>query len=93
MPWLKKIDAQHPLQANGRAAALALGIMRFDDGRKFGPRDDFPHAGEELVAAGGLLFGSKLSVGKGGLAGQASLTSKYASSFKQMPSRIYSALP
>jgi hypothetical protein len=56
MPLLEEIDAQHPLQADGRMPAFALGIMRLDDGEQLGPQDDFLHAREEFLAAGGFLF-------------------------------------
>lgn len=39
--------------------------------RRFGPRDDFLHAGEEGFAAGGLLFGGELGVGEAHLVGHA----------------------
>ena len=65
--WLKKIDAQHQFQPNGWTPALSLGIMRFEDGELLRPRDDLVHADQELFAAGGLLLGGELDVGKGGL--------------------------
>jgi len=67
--------------------------MRLDDGDQSGPRDDFRHAGEELFAAGGLLLGRKLGVGKRGLVGQALQTRAPASSFKKNSMRIESAFP
>ncbi len=67
IPLLEKIDAQHPLQTNGRAAAFALRIKGFDDGEQLRPGDDLLHAGEELFAAGDFLFGGKLGVGEAGL--------------------------
>jgi hypothetical protein len=64
---LEEIDAQHPFQSDGRVTALVLGIERFDDGEQLVPREDLFHAREELLAAGGLLFGGKLGLGKTGL--------------------------
>ena len=93
IPLLEEIDAQHPLQTDGWATALALGIMRLNDGQQLGPRDDFLHAGEELFAAGGLLLGGKLGVGKGDLVGHASLTRNHLSSFKNIPRRLNQRFP
>jgi len=42
LPLVEELDAQHPLQTDGRATALALGIMRLDDRRQCFPPDDFP---------------------------------------------------
>jgi hypothetical protein len=72
IPLLEEIDAQHPLQSNGRTAAFALGIMRLDDSQHLRPRNDFLHAGQKLLATGGLLFGGKLGLGKTRLVGHAS---------------------
>ena len=66
MPLLEKIDAQHPLQPEGRTAAFALRIKGFNDGEQLRPRDDCLHAGEELFATGDFLFGGKLGVGEAG---------------------------
>ena len=46
------------------ASAFALGIERFNDGQQFGPRNDFLHAGEELLAPGDLLLIGELDLGK-----------------------------
>jgi len=48
--------------------------MGFDDGEQLFPGDDFLHAGEELLAAGGLLFGRKLGVRETGLVVHATQT-------------------
>ena len=68
---LEEIDAQHELQPDGRASALALGIERIEDGQQLRPQNDGLHAGEELLAAGVLLFIRKLCLGKTRLAGHA----------------------
>ncbi len=66
----------------GGATALALGIIRRDDGQQLRPRDDLVHAGQELFAAGGLLLGGKLGVGKRRLVRHASQTRKPAAVFQ-----------
>jgi hypothetical protein len=64
IPLLEKIYPQHPLQPDGRASAFSFGIEWFDDGQQFGPRNEGFHAREKLLAAGDLLFISKLGLGK-----------------------------
>jgi hypothetical protein len=71
IPLLEEIDPQHPLQSDGRATALALGIVRRDDRQESGLRNNLFHAREELLPAGGFLFGGKLDLGKTGRVGQA----------------------
>ena len=71
IPLLEEIHPQHPLQSDGRTSAFALGIMRLDDDQQLGPRDDFLHAREELLAPGGLLLVRKLGLGKTALVGHA----------------------
>ena len=91
--WLKKIDAQHQFQPNGWTPALSLGIMRFEDGELLRPRDDLVHADQELFAAGGLLLGGKLGLGKGGLIIHPSLTTHSTSSFKICQKRLIQRFP
>ena len=71
IPLLEKIDAQHPLQSDGRTATFALRIEGFDDGQQLFPRDDLLHAGKELFAAGDFLFGGELGVREAGLVSHA----------------------
>lgn len=73
---LEEIEAQHALQADGRASAFSLGIVRLDEGQQLGPRDDFFHPGQEGLAAGGLLLGRELGLRKRGLLVHASLITK-----------------
>jgi hypothetical protein len=58
---LEKIRPQHALQPDGRTSACAVGIEGFDDGQQFRPRNEGFHPREELLAAGGFLFGGKLA--------------------------------
>ena len=62
IPLLEKIDAQHPLQSDGRTPAFALRIKGFEDGEQLFPGDDFLHARKEFLAAGDFLFGGKFGV-------------------------------
>src|SRR5450432_3323972 len=64
IPLLEEINPQHPLQADGRTSAFALGIKGFDDGQQLRPRNHRVHAREKPFAAGSLLFGGKLGVGE-----------------------------
>src|SRR5450432_1589786 len=64
IPLLEEINPQHPLQADVRTSALALGIKGFDDGQQLRPRNHRVHAREKPFAAGSLLFGGKLGVGE-----------------------------
>ena len=64
IPLLEEIDAQHPLQSDGRTSALAFRIEGFDDGEQFRPGNQFLHAREELFAAGDLLLGGKFGLGE-----------------------------
>jgi hypothetical protein len=45
--------------------------VRLDDGQQLGPRDDFLHARQELLAPRDLLLIRKLGLGKTGLVGHA----------------------
>lgn len=56
IPLLEKIDPRHPLHADGRTAARTLGVMWLNHGQQLAPRQDFLHAGEELLAPGDLLL-------------------------------------
>ena len=48
------MDAQHPLQANGRAAIAGLGVVRLYHLAQRGPRHDGIHGLQKLFASGGL---------------------------------------
>ena len=72
IPLLEEIDPQHPLQPDRRAAALALRIVRRDDGQQPGPRENCLHPREELLAPGDLLLLRKLGLGETGLVDHAS---------------------
>ena len=69
VPLLEEIDAQHPLQSDGRTTALAFGIKRFNDGEQLLPRDERLHACKERLPAGDLLLGSILNLRKTRLMG------------------------
>jgi hypothetical protein len=71
IPLLEEIHPQHALQPDGRAAAFALRIERFNDGQQPRPRNDVFHSREEFFAAGDLLFIRKLGLGETRLVGHA----------------------
>ena len=76
IPLLEKIDPQHPLQPDGRAAALAVGVERLDDGQQFRPRDDFLHPRKELLAPGDLVLIGELGPREAGLVDHATDSTK-----------------
>ncbi len=53
-PVLQQVDAQHALQAHGRAAVAGLRVMRLDQRHQPIPRHDRLHLGQKCVAARGL---------------------------------------
>lgn len=93
IPLLEEIDAQHPLQTEGRTTALARGIMRLEDGQELAPQGDGLHAGEALFPAGRLLFMGELGVGKRGLVNHARPDGPARPHVQKILERIKSAFP
>ena len=50
-PDLQKINPQHPVNANRRAAAIPLGIMRFDQSAQLAPRHNRVHLSQKPLPA------------------------------------------
>jgi hypothetical protein len=51
---LKKVDAQHALQANRRTAIACFGVVRLYHLAKGSPRHDCIHGPQEIFASGGF---------------------------------------
>ena len=51
VPDLQKLNAKHPVSANRRAAAIALGIVRFDQPAQLAPRHNQFHLSQKPLPA------------------------------------------
>jgi len=56
IPLLEKVNAQHPLDADRRPPALAMGIMRLDHRTQPWPRHDLLHLAQKALPARDLLL-------------------------------------